>query len=585
MSLLAVYAKSFICRLREGGRRRYAFVAAGVVCAVAATLLVNGCGEVSHNQRRIERAEALLPVAPDSTRAILEDLPERELRTERARARRAVLLTRARFRLFIDETDDSLIAPAAEYFTRHPYFTEDGHSYTVMALFHYAVIKENAGNVLPALRLFLRAESEARKQNDHYFLGYIYRHLCQIYESVNSGKESILYGTRSYEEFLQSPSTSNMAYASYEVGYAYAIVADHERAFAWAKRCLDAPHTSGDPYLRASARMLAGESLVNLGMYDRALDYYNPLVDVDSLYVTAAAARNMALSLHYVGSDERASEIARRFLGADTTSVLIPHAILYDRGRIVEAYKSLRNELVVDSLANVDNARQGLTRALAEFREQEMTQLSQVHQRNLLVWILGSCLLVAVVIIIVMLRSRRLRRWSQTIVRQKESSERSLAEITRRHDKLQTDLLTRENEYGCTVDHYFELLETQITQVREISDMYAADSNAAKANPRLAKRVRRMVEAFTGERFLEETEAAVNFFYDNVMADFRRAIPDLKEQDYRLFLLQICDFSGATVAFVTGEEQPAIYPRRSRLKARIAAALPADEASRFLRFF
>ena len=115
--------------------------------------------------------------------------------------------------------------------------------------------------------------------------------------------------------------------------------------------------------------------------------------------------------------------------------------------------------------------------------------------------------------------------------------------------------------------------------------MYAADSNAAKANPRLAKRVRRMVEAFTGERFLEETEAAVNFFYDNVMADFRRAIPDLKEQDYRLFLLQICDFSGATVAFVTGEEQPAIYPRRSRLKARIAAALPADEASRFLRFF
>ena len=83
---------------------------------------------------------------------------------------------------------------------------------------------------------------------------------------MNSGKESILYGTRSYEEFLQSPSTSNMAYASYEVGYAYAIVADHERAFAWAKRCLDAPHTSGDPYLRASARMLAGESLVNLGL-------------------------------------------------------------------------------------------------------------------------------------------------------------------------------------------------------------------------------------------------------------------------------------------------------------------------------
>ncbi|MDE6284104.1 MAG: hypothetical protein K2L97_08980 [Muribaculaceae bacterium] len=92
--------------------------------------------------------------------------------------------------LYIEETDDSLISTAVDYYSAHPFDSQmTSTNFLMLALYHQGVIRENDNNLIMALRSYLKAEGEAIQRNDHYFLGYIYRHFCLLHENIHAGKE------------------------------------------------------------------------------------------------------------------------------------------------------------------------------------------------------------------------------------------------------------------------------------------------------------------------------------------------------------------------------------------------------------
>ena len=64
----------------------------------------------------LDKADSLMAVKPDSALCLLEHLPVRSLHTEEERARYALLLTEARDRCYVVQTDDSLIRSAVDYY-------------------------------------------------------------------------------------------------------------------------------------------------------------------------------------------------------------------------------------------------------------------------------------------------------------------------------------------------------------------------------------------------------------------------------------------------------------------------------------
>lgn len=567
------------------------------------------CSEKRAHCDALAKAETLMQDYPDSALAILETLDPASLGSAEGRARYALLLSRARHRCYIEETDDSLISTAVDYYSAHPFDSQvTSTNYLMLALYYQGVIRENDNNLIMALRSYLKAEGEAIQRNDHYFLGYIYRHFCLLYENIHAGKESVYYGRKSFEEFSKAGTEGNIAYAANELGHAFAVYCEYDSALTWACHCLSLPFTQRDTLLQTDALRLSGETSFKLGRYNDAIGYYNRFKSVSPGRFNDYDARRLARILFATGDHHTAYEVCREYLGADTSDLHVPYEILYARGNTEGAFRALQKQLYDDSQTSVNNARQDLTRALAEFREQEVENEVSHRLRDQLMWILVSSLIIAVCVIFMLMLQGRIKRnrkaldnamlkveilnedlrnqltSKRALLNEKEQVTRNLDELTREHERLKLDLEQQENEKVRTVSNYCQLLESQIQQIEEMTHLYSNDTESKAKNKKLFKRISRLISNYSDPKFLNGLENQANRFHDDILRRFRETFPDLRDEEVRLFLYQVFGFSGRTISFLLNEDLTIIYSRRSRLKGKISRSQSPDR-DLFLSFF
>ncbi|MBQ8243352.1 MAG: hypothetical protein IJZ40_07810, partial [Bacteroidaceae bacterium] len=81
--------------------------------------LLSGCAEHSSLQDTLDKAETLMEDHPDSAYSLLQTIDSEALRTRGGRARYALLYTQAQDKNYIDDTNDSLISIAVDYYRYH----------------------------------------------------------------------------------------------------------------------------------------------------------------------------------------------------------------------------------------------------------------------------------------------------------------------------------------------------------------------------------------------------------------------------------------------------------------------------------
>ncbi len=79
-------------------------------------LLLTGCNDPKSVTDALTRAEALMNEYPDSAWAVLNTLSPDEMGQNRTRAHYALLYTQAQDKTYRDETNDSLISIAVDYY-------------------------------------------------------------------------------------------------------------------------------------------------------------------------------------------------------------------------------------------------------------------------------------------------------------------------------------------------------------------------------------------------------------------------------------------------------------------------------------
>lgn len=546
-------------------------------------LIPSGCKDDRALRDRLDRLEALVEADPYLAMEALDSIPAKNLGNPELEARHILLTARGRHRCYIDETNDSAISKAVKFYTDNPSVSAAGVSRKMLALYQQGVIRENDGNYLLALDSFLKAETEALMLEDHYFLGYIYRHLCLLYENIHAGKESVYYGKKSYEEYLLADTEANVAYASGELGYAYAIYCQYDSARIWADKCLSLPYCSTDRKLRADILSLAGESAFRLGQNADAIGYYSELQNMGEKYFQKYDAWHFARVLHSNGDSQRARQICRDYLENDSDTIGVPYEILYAQGDIEGAFKAIKGEHEREKIHTTDYSRQNLTRALAEFREQEISEQIEQHRRDMILWVLATCLFVALVIIVIMVMSRRFKRSRKELISLMTTMETLNEDLRHQLRDKDSIISEKENENAHAMQSYYTSLESQIQQIDEMTTLFR-EPTSTTVNRTLLKRITRLKEQFRDPKFLAKMEQEVNCFHGDIIRRLREEFPEMKEEEIRLFLYQVCGFSGRTITFLTGEELTTLYPRRSRLKSRIAKSDVASRAD-FLKYF
>ena len=134
------------------------------------------CSDPKHITEPLHRAEALMNEDPDSAWAVLSTISPDEMGQNRNRALYALLYTQAQDKTYRDETDDSLISVAVDY-----YRDTDDVRHKFLSFYYKGRIHFNAKDYLNATTCYMEAEQLVDEVGDDYLAGLLYAELGRIY--------------------------------------------------------------------------------------------------------------------------------------------------------------------------------------------------------------------------------------------------------------------------------------------------------------------------------------------------------------------------------------------------------------------
>ena len=136
----------------------------------------------------LDKADSLVAVKPDSALRLLEHLPVRSLHTEEERARYALLLTEARDRCYVVQTDDSLIRTAVDY-----YDAQGDAGMRARAYYRWGSVLRDKKEQARAVEKYLEAVDLAGEAEDKGLQGKIYANLGYLYylHSLDADADSL----------------------------------------------------------------------------------------------------------------------------------------------------------------------------------------------------------------------------------------------------------------------------------------------------------------------------------------------------------------------------------------------------------
>lgn len=153
------------------------------------TALLAACTEKTDYNTLLVRADSLMNLHPDSALNILESISTESLKTKADRAYYALLLTQARDKNYMVQTDDSLIRTAVQYYDAHEDVLQQARAYYYWGSFYRD--KNDYSQAIDKYTIALshindRSENTELKASLYSNLGYLY-----YTQGLNSEADSI----------------------------------------------------------------------------------------------------------------------------------------------------------------------------------------------------------------------------------------------------------------------------------------------------------------------------------------------------------------------------------------------------------
>ena len=173
-------------------------------------LLLTGCNDPKPVTDALTRAETLMNEYPDSAWAVLNTLSPDEMGQNRTRAHYALLYTQAQDKTYRDETNDSLISIAVDYY-RH---TDDARR-KFLSYYYKGRVYTNAKDYLNATSCYIEAEQLSDAVGDDYLTGLLYAELGRIYRLYYDYPKSLEAYQKAAECYERAGKTRHRNYMWY----------------------------------------------------------------------------------------------------------------------------------------------------------------------------------------------------------------------------------------------------------------------------------------------------------------------------------------------------------------------------------
>ena len=154
---------------------------------ILAYCILVACTRTSPNAQLVQ-ADSLMQKFPDSALRFLQKIRPEELNSLEDRAYHALLLTEVKDKNFIQQTEDSQIRIAVQYYDSIKDIPMQAKSY-----YYWGCIRRDQNNHPDALKKFFTAITHAQSISDNKLAGYIYNNIANLYllQRLNEQADSI----------------------------------------------------------------------------------------------------------------------------------------------------------------------------------------------------------------------------------------------------------------------------------------------------------------------------------------------------------------------------------------------------------
>lgn len=592
-----------------------------IYCLLISLLLLAGCNDPKHVTDALTRAEALMNEHPDSAWTVLNAISPDEMGQNRTRARYALLYTQAQDKTYRDETNDSLISVAVDYYCD----TEDVRR-KFLSYYYKGRVYTNAKDYLNATSCYMEAEQLVDEVGDDYLSGLLYVELGRIYNIYYDYPKSLEAHQKAAECYERAGKIRHRNYMWLNQGVLLRSMNEYDEAERLLRMALDSAKEEGD---KALIKSCLGDFVMLCIEGERMLEarriYTELLVWVDKVYGSSSFMSKLTRMYASEGDFVQAQKCldqgwSRATDKTDSVSLYISSADLYRlRGENALAYQELQKGVAMQN----GEARQALQQPVLTAQRDHLSEKLEFEayrlRMEMRLRILYILLFSLVVLIVVSLASRKLKK-------EKEKARKTIDELNRemqqkdqesrtRVDTLLQELETKDKETSASIhqlrnelkkqeeNHHQYMVETEKFQ-HDLQDSMQEKSLRATGmfnesiftmgeilmdfehikapNTHLESIIKQWKKNyFVGNKALDNLERLVNEFHDDAMIHFRMEVSLPNKEDYRQVCYLFAGISVKTIAWLMGKNEKGLYQWRIRLRDRIES-LNVDHKELFI---
>ncbi len=586
--------------------RRLIFILA---LALLVCLGIGGC-----TPRRVgeamNRADSLMTSAPDSALALLDAIDPATLRTDAARARHAVLLTRARHLAYVPVYDDSLIAIGTDYYATH-----GTHAEKAEAFYMSSVVNNYHQRYEQPIVDGLRAEKHALATSDHLLLGLIYRTIADGFHQLYDGASSLLYYKKSYESFAKAPENKYTGWALLDISGGCLLGSNFAEAESYALKSKAYAEERGDSLLLLNSIIRLGHISFCNDSVKSTIAYYEEAIRMNESKLSGTDIENLGESYIVVGDTAGINYCKRLLENFDVKLPTFKLMMLERDGRYKEAYELSKTILSYQNSEVGKWFNRNYAAVISNYYELEEQranlELTDARTQKYLI----GCLSLAGLIIFTLVYFYRARLLRQKIDKQiliaqnlqnnllkldatkRELSDKITTLEARLSDsssgselmkselsRMQKTLFEKQTLEDITKKQIRTLFSSRFKMIDELCAYYHQIHDLPNQQDKIAAKILGIIKEISSDTVhITSLEKYADQYLNGIMSRFRNDYPNLNDWEYTLFLYNILGFSNRAVCIFQNIKLEKYYNRKSSLKRKIETRTDSD-TSEYLEY-
>lgn len=535
-----------------------------IFCMSLIALMTIGCNDMRYVETVMDNAEELMTDRPDSAYQMLRTLDAQAIDGERLQARYALLYTKAQYKNYREDGNDSLITIAVRYYDDKGMKTELMES--LMLLSVQLRIQERYDESMLNLH---RAADIGEELGDHFMLGRIYTNLFILCSQVLDS-DDLRYAEKAYNHYKLDGDDDYIIDGMSNLGIAYYHHSEFDKSAALLDSVYQRALQTNDNFsVRKSARFLAMISAIR-GSYTSADSLFHLIHDQhdysyvpQDIWVLAEAClargqKKEAIML-MEQADAMPKDVCREIYFGSVASVFYSKL-----GQYEEALRYLNRSYYLNDSLDTARLRETVLASQRDYVVKKLEEEQIRSSRNNILWISTASGLLALLAFIFYYYRRKMETQSLQM-------ENLLLQVT----DLKGQTSSRDTAIAGLSEQVYKLFDQKYQQLDALCVSYFTGQNTMFARNSIYREVQKIIEAFGSDNAaFTELEAIVNASRDEVLTKLKTEVPKLRDADYRYFCYAFAGFSSRAISLLTNETIDAVYQHHSRWKKRIEALNP-----------